>query len=258
MVAVASAQISLTTCSRDVDCRTYEDTTAVCLSSGCDCTSPDTTDFCSANSTSTTTGVSYVYSFNFDCDKFFTNPALISRIRLSIEQTVSLGEIAIEITFSCGSVEMIVNGDIPVASVASIGADIQTSVEAAVLGTEMQGTLTASSASVDAGTTATTCNVTSPVTAAVYVDASGNCTVTACETGYDVQSSFPNYIAECVAVDVDSSDDDLSKASIAAIVIGSFAFVVLIGAAAFIMCGSKSSPPAEEENVKAENEPVDV
>ena len=255
VVATASAQIQLTSCSRNVDCRTYEDTAATCSSNTCSCTAPDTTDFCSGNTTATTTGVSYVFSFNFDCDKFFTNPALISRIRLTIEQTVSLGEIAIDITFSCGSVELIVNGDIPVASVASIGADIQTSVETAVAGSDLENTLTASSVSLDAGSSATTCNVTSPVATAVYVAATNTCSVTTCVSGYELQTNAPDYVATCVEVEVDSDDDDLSDGAIAGIVLGCVGFCALIVAAVFIVVSKK--PEAVEQKTE-KNEPVDT
>ena len=255
MVAVASAQIQLTTCSRDVDCRTYDDVVATCTSSGCSCTAPDTTDLCSGNSTGTT-GVSYVFSFNFDCDKFFTNPELISKIRLTIEQTVSLGEIAIEITFSCGSVEVLVTADVPVAEVATIGADIQTSVETAIVDTEMENTLTASGISVDAGTTDTTCTVTSPDATAVYVAATDTCIVTTCVSGYELQTNAPDYIATCVEVEVDS-DDDLSDGAIAAIVLGCFGFCALIVSAGFIVV-SKKSIPATGEKQNRTNEPMDV
>ena len=150
MFVAASAQIQMTTCSRDVDCRTYDDAAATCsstnMSNACVCTAPDVTDFCSGSTTGTT-NVSYVFSFNYDCDTFLANTALMSTLRLSIERTVSLGVIAINVTFSCGSVELVVNGDIPVASIATIGADIQTSVETAVVGSAMENALTASSIS---------------------------------------------------------------------------------------------------------------
>ena len=259
MVAVASAQIQLTTCSRDVDCRTYDDVVATCTSNACACTTPDTTDFCSGNSTGTT-GVSYVFSFNIECDKFFTNPALISKIRLSIEQTVSLGEIAIDITFSCGSVAMVVNGDIPVASVASIGADIQTSVEIAVAGSDLENTLTASSVSLDAGSSATTCNVTSPVATAVYVADTNTCSVTTCVSGYELQTNAPDYVATCVEVNVNvesHDDDDLSDGAIAGIVLGCVGFCALIVAVVFIAVSKKNVASSGEKENK-ENEPIDV
>ena len=255
MVAVASAQIQLSTCVQDLDCRTYEDTVATCASSGCSCTAPDTTDFCSANSTGTT-GVSYVFSFNVECDLLFSNPALISRIRLTIEQTVSLGEITVEITFSCGSAEVIVSGDFPVSSVATIGADIQTSVETAVVGSELENTLTASGASVDAGTTTTKCSVTSPAATAVYVASSNACTVTSCVSGYELTTTAPTYVASCTEVQT-ADDDDLSDGAIAGIVLGLVAFVALIVAAAYIVF-SKKPDAVEMEQQKTTNEPMGV
>ena len=254
MFVAASAQISLTTCSRDVDCRTYDDTAATCSSNTCSCTAPDTTDFCSGNSTGTT-GVSYVFSFNFECDKFFSSDSLISTLRLSIEQTVSLGEITYDITFSCGSVELVVTGDFPVASVATIGAELQTSVETAIVDTELENTLTASGASVDAGTT-TTCSVTSPSATAVYVAATNTCTVTTCVSGYELQTNAPDYVATCVEVEVDS-DDDLSDGAIAAIVMGSVGVCALIVAAVFIVVSKKPAGEQKETETVA-NEPFDV
>ena len=253
VVATASAQIQLTTCSRDIDCRTYSDAIATCSSGGCSCTAPDTTDFCSGNSTGTT-GVTYVFSFNFECDVFFSSASLISTLRLSIEQTVSLGEISYEITFSCGSVELVVTGDFPVASVATIGADLQTSVEAAIVDTDLANTLTSSGASVDAGTTTERCTVSSPSATAVYVAATNTCTVTSCVSGYELQTNAPNYVATCVEVVVDS-DDDLTDGAIAAIVLGCVAFCALMVAAVFIVFSKKPEAVEMEEN---KNEPIDV
>ena len=259
VVATASAQITLTSCSRDVDCRTYEDTIATCSSNTCSCTAPDTTDFCSGNSTGTT-GVTYVFSFTFDCDRFFTSPSLISRIRLTIEQTVSLGEIAIDITFSCGSVQAAVSLDAPVGSVATIGAEITTNLEAAIVDTEMAGTLTSSEASVDAGTTTDVCTVTSPAATAVYVPATSSCTILTCVTGYELTTSAPSYVAACTAV-VNEVDDDLSDGAIAAIVLGSVGFCALIVAAVVIVVSKKDEPVEQTQNKAVAGEPfadVDV
>ena len=250
VVATASAQIQLTNCARNIDCRTYGDASANCVSNACDCTAPDTTEFCSANSTGTT-GVSYVFSFTFDCDRFFTSPSLISTIRLTIEQTVSLGEIAIDITFSCGSVQTVVNAEVPVGNVASIGAEITANLETALVDTEMNNTLSASAVSVDAGATADSCSVTSPAATSVYVPSTNMCTVTSCTSGYELQTTAPTYVAQCVEVVVES-DDDLSDGAIAAIVMGGVALCALIAAAMYIVFAKKPEPEQKVTN----NEPM--
>ena len=247
MVAAASAQIQLTNCATNDDCRTYEDTTATCVSNACACTSPDTSEFCSGNSTGTT-GVSYTFSFNYDCDNFFKSLVLQEKIRLTIEKTISTGEITFDITFTCGSLIVLVAGDVPVGTVATVGADLTTALETGLVGTEMENTLTASGAQVDAGTSVTTCKVTSPATSAVYIEATQTCVVTGCNPGYQVQTNAPTYVATCVELTSETdSDDDLSTGAIIAIVFGCVGFVALVLAAIFILLGKKADPPAVGE-----------
>ena len=153
---------------------------------------------------------------------------------------------------------MIVSGaDVPVADVATLGADLTTSVTTSVTGTDMENTLATSSASVDAGTSTTVCNVTSPDASAVYINTTDTCSVTGCVSGYELQSNAPNYIATCVEVAVSGSDDDLSNGAIAAIVMGCVGVLVVTIAAVLIVFSKKPEDAEEKETAKVTNEPFD-
>ena len=255
---ISASAVTPTTCSLSDDCRTYTDTTATCVGGLCECTAPDTTDLCSANTTDTVaTGVTFVLIFNFECDRFFTSSTLENKIRVAIELTISKYEITLEVTFSCGSMNVLITGDVPVSSVATISADVTANVEAAVVDTEMQNTLLTSGVTTDSGSSAAKCSVTSPAATASYVSSSDSCTVTSCVSGYELQTNAPDYIATCVEVEVTSDDDDdLSDGTIAAIVLGSVAVCVLIAAAAYIAFAKKPQP-TEEAAESIKNEPFE-
>ena len=260
MFAAATAQLSvqLTHCNTNLDCQTYGDTVANCaVGRVCSCTSPDTSDFCSGNMTSTT-GVTYVLTFNFDCDRFFTNPRFMRRLRLSVERTVSAGEIALDVTFSCGSVKMFITGEIPLPQVTSLGADLQTNVEADIVGDEMSGTLLESNIAMDAGSSSRKCHVSSPVASAVYIDTTNTCVISACEDGYELVAASPDFVNTCTEMKrAEDSDDDLSDGAIAAIVLACVgAFCLAVAAAVF--CCVKSKKKVPENGQKLNDSPFDV
>ena len=259
MFAAASAAIELQNCRHDIDCRTYGDSAAACVGRACDCTAPDTTEFCSANSTAATTGVSYVFVFNFDCDRFFTSSTLRSRIRLSIEAVLSPGEVSFELTFSCGSVRAVVAGDVATDQIAKIGADLTTQIETGLVGTDMEGLMTESETQLDSASSSSRCTVAAPAATAVYVSEKDSCTVTSCVSGYEITAPSPAYIATCTVVadrDLDTDDDDLSDGAIAAIVLGCVGVVALIIAAIFILLSKKSDAPEAGEQ-KGASEPFE-
>ena len=264
VVANNGTYVAVSTCTQDADCRQFDDLSATCIAGACECSNWDSTHYCLGDSSPQGyEPVHFVLSFDFPCDAFFGSDILASytyyaarAVAMSWDVRVQDGEF--NVTFSCGSTNAIVSGMVQIGQVAFIAEKLSSGVDTTLVGTEMEGSLTAVSATLEH---ASICGGRPHEGQTIYL--SGTCVPVSCASEYTLtlnrteEAPRPRCVKSSSSSpspsDSDDSDDDLSDGAIAGIVVGSVMGAVLIIAVVVLLVGSKKTPTQENVN---ENEPT--
>ena len=232
---------NISTCSSNADCRLFSsDAANECAADVCECSdSTDLSEYCSDGLNMTDTfPVAYTFAFNFHCSVFFSSAPLQAALITAISKS-SEASIPLTTSFTCGSTNAIVVGDVPLGRIVGLGKELGVALDGAVEGTEMEGTRIEGAVQMRG----VGCVVESPVAAAVKLSAEPRlCVATECESGYQAALRPPQYVLECVSLTASTdNDDDLSSQALAGLILGGvFALALLCGCCCCLLCGNGS------------------
>ena len=240
---------TVSTCTQDIDCRQFTDAKAVCIAGACECSDrEDSSDYCNryVRNPEDYEHIHFILSFDFPCDAFFGSDVLFSSVNDAARGVLRTWDMYVQdgvsIAFLCG-LNAIVSGTVQIAKVAFVAEKLSSGVHSTLVGTQMQGSLTALSAVL--GPPHNTCLSGGPVRKNMML--SGICVPVACAPEYYLTTNRTAQAPKCE--ELPDSDDDLSDGAIAGIVVGSVVGAVLIIAVVVFLVCSKKTPT---QNFKSE------
>eukprot|EP01061_Rhynchopus_euleeides_P043563 TRINITY_DN7606_c0_g1_i1.p1 TRINITY_DN7606_c0_g1~~TRINITY_DN7606_c0_g1_i1.p1 ORF type:complete len:328 (+),score=71.60 TRINITY_DN7606_c0_g1_i1:41-985(+) len=216
-------------CATDADCTALGDPDAKCSFGGCACTTPgDTTSHCwgDKSPSMTTSPVVLIFAYDVSCTVFFANLSRMEQIRRSLQPSaISLG-LSTTVSFSCGSLLVVVEADIPLKDISPFVVAQTAAMDTAAGGTELEGKRVSAVAQIQSASE-NSCNAQHPATARRRVPSTGQCMVSDCAKGYDIVVESPDYVNKCSRMEM-SGEEDISAGMIAGIVLGIMMFVGVI------------------------------